>query len=65
MKPICEAHSPAFASPGCCGNTFTLSPEPKCRNCGQVPSLESPHAEEAVSICLLSYGHRGKHSWAR
>lgn len=61
----CEARGPAFPSPGCCGHTFTLSPAPECRNCGQVPMLESPHAGLATSVCLLDYGHRGRHSWAR
>jgi hypothetical protein len=62
---FCEARSPAFPSPGCCGHTFTMSPDPKCRNCGEIPTLDSPNAGEAVSLCMLKLNHRGHHSWAR
>jgi hypothetical protein len=61
----CDAPSPTFPSPGCCGHTCTVSPEPECKNCGQVPSLESPHAGRAYSICMFKAGHRSKHSWEK
>lgn len=58
---LCNARSQPHPVPGCCGHT--LSPEPACRNCGQVPSHLSPYAAEAVDLCLRPWGHRGRHSW--
>lgn len=65
-KAFCDAPSPTFPSPGCCGKTLMVSPpDTCCRNCGQVPSLDSPHAGRAFSICMSKAGHKGKHTWEK
>lgn len=65
-KTYCEAPSPAVAHPGCCGHTLMVSPpDIVCQNCGQAPTLDSPKATRAFSICMSKAGHKGKHTWQK
>lgn len=62
----CEAPSPAFKTAGCCGSTLIVNPpSPACQKCGEVPTLDSPNAKNAVSLCLSKAGHKGKHTWQK